>query len=276
LLLEENATNDWWAMVRPAKRVRPGGHIRLLDRSGARSPVEVELGDRNPAGHFRVRFYGSPNIKEDLERLGEVPLPPYIQRPGGSTASDRERYQTVYADPAGSVAAPTAGLHFTRDLLEAVKEKGIQICHVTLHVGPGTFAPVKAGNLADHRMHEERFELEDETAEKIEATKRSGGRIVAVGTTTVRVLESAAMNEAGALKGAVGRTSIFIYPPFDFKVVDALITNFHLPQSTLLMLVSAFASPGKTEGRELILSAYQEAVRDRYRFFSYGDAMLIL
>ena len=218
---------------------------------------------------------------------------------------DRQRYQTVFAEPAGSVAAPTAGLHFTEALLDEIRAQGVQVCFVTLHVGPGTFAPVKAETLAGHRMHEERYELSEETARMINEAKRAGRRIVAVGTTTLRVLESVAeggdwerrhpcrrdhgddktpagmpalpvSSPSEIVRAGAGRTSIFIYPPFEFKIVDALVTNFHLPRSTLLMLVCAFAAPGGTRGRELILSAYREAIEERYRFFSYGDAMLIL
>jgi S-adenosylmethionine:tRNA ribosyltransferase-isomerase len=203
-----------------------------------------------------------------LDALGETPLPPYIERAGEQPA-DRDRYQTVYARANGSVAAPTAGLHFTEELLANIRARGARICFVTLHVGPGTFAPVKAERLEDHMMHEERFEFSAETAEEIREAKKAGRRIVAAGTTTLRVLESAA--QAGP-----GRTRLFIRPPYEFKTVDALLTNFHLPRSTLLMLAAAFAAPGATRGRELILRAYEEAVARRHRFFSYGDAMLIL
>ena len=189
---------------------------------------------------------------------------------------DRERYQTVYAQLSGSVAAPTAGLHFTKTLLEEIRSRGVHVCFLTLHVGFGTFAPVKAESLEDHIMHEERFELSAATAETINEAKRTNRRIIAVGTTSLRVLESVAAANQGRLVECRGRTRIFIYPPCAFMVADALITNFHLPQSTLLMLVSAFAAPGQTRGRELILSAYAEAIRERYRFYSYGDAMLIL
>jgi S-adenosylmethionine:tRNA ribosyltransferase-isomerase len=212
-----------------------------------------------------------------LDWLGEVPLPPYILRTQpGEMAEDQERYQTVFARTDGSVAAPTAGLHFTQPLLDEIRNCGVKICFVTLHVGPGTFAPVKTETLAAHKMHEERFELGAETVRAVNEAKSSGRRVIAVGTTTVRVLEGVAAQNNGKLNVYKGRTSIFIYPPFQFQVVDALLTNFHLPCSTLLMLVSAFAAPGETRGRELALSAYAEAVRKRYRFFSYGDAMLLL
>jgi S-adenosylmethionine:tRNA ribosyltransferase-isomerase len=200
--------------------------------------------------------------------LGETPLPPYIER-AEENPIDRERYQTIYARPAGSVAAPTAGLHFTSELLEAIRGRGVKICFVTLHVGAGTFSPIKTEQLSDHAMHYERFEIPDETAEAIRAAKTSGRRVVAVGTTTARVLEGA----AGARSG---RTNIFIHPPHRFNIIDALATNFHLPRSTLLMLAAAFAAPGETRGRDLILTAYAEAIARRYRFFSYGDAMLLV
>jgi S-adenosylmethionine:tRNA ribosyltransferase-isomerase len=203
-----------------------------------------------------------------LDALGETPLPPYIQRPR-EKPSDRQRYQTVYARADGSVAAPTAGLHFTRPLLEAIRTRGVEVCFVTLHVGLGTFAPVKAERLEDHLMHEERFTISAETAAAVAQAKQAGRRVVAAGTTTLRALES-------ATGPGEGRTRLFIYPPRDFRVVDALVTNFHLPRSTLLMLVAAFAAPGETRGREWILRVYHEAMARRYRFFSYGDAMLML
>ena len=222
-----------------------------------------------------MRFTGTDDISNKLEQLGEVPLPPYIHRPHTSQMEpDRERYQTVFARAAGSVAAPTAGLHFTNRLLDKVRSQDVQICFITLHVGLGTFAPVKADSLSRHLMHAEKYELSDETARAINEAKRSGRRIIAVGTTSIRVLETSA--EGPSVRPGAGKTSIFIYPPHDFKIADALLTNFHLPRSTLLMLVCAFASPGRTSGRDLILSAYAEAIRQRYRFFSYGDAMLIL
>jgi len=276
LLVEEVGVNEWWTLLRPGKRVRAGTEIQLLPVRGGASTLQALVLDKNAEGHCRVRFVGTPNILDELEAYGEIPLPPYIERPAGG--EDATRYQTVFAAPAGSVAAPTAGLHFTPALLEALRAKGVLIHFVTLHVGLGTFAPVKAENLADHVMHEERFDLPADTAEAINAAKREGRRVVAVGTTTVRVLESAAaLSTLGSqLSTLRGRTRIFIHPPYHFRIVDALLTNFHLPQSTLLMLVSAFAAPGELRGRELMLATYAEAVRERYRFFSYGDAMLIL
>jgi len=275
-LLEENATNDWWAMMRPAKRARAGTEI-ILTNAGEPTEVRATVLEINGEGHRRLRFSGTKNIFAALDQLGEVPLPPYISRPKASKAeADRERYQTVFAQPPGSVAAPTAGLHFTEKLLDEIRARGVQICFVTLHVGLGTFAGVKTETLAEHTMHEERFELSAETARAINEAKRAGRRIIAVGTTSVRVLESVAREHEGDLVPGGGRTRIFIYPPRDFKIVDVLLTNFHLPCSTLLMLVSAFAAPGETRGREMILSAYAEAIRERYRFFSYGDAMLLV
>ncbi len=276
LLLEEMGVNDWWVMLKPGRRARVGTKIQLLERSGKPVGVYAEVSETNAEGHRRLQFSGTSNIIDDLAQLGETPLPPYIKRErNAEMAEDIERYQTVYAQVAGSVAAPTAGLHFTRELLEKIRLAGVGVTNVTLHVGLGTFAPVKAERVSEHTMHEERFEISPATAEAIRRTKKEGGRVIAVGTTTVRVLESVAAKEGGLQPGA-GRTNIFIYPPRDFAIVDGLVTNFHLPCSTLLMLVSAFAAPGKTSGRELVLKAYEEAIRERYRFFSYGDAMLIL
>lgn len=276
LLVEENATNDWWAMMRPGKRARVGTEIILLD-GGEPSDLRATVLGTNEEGHRRLRFSGTRNIVDALDHLGEVPLPPYISRPEGSkSAEDRERYQTVYAQPPGSVAAPTAGLHFTEALLNEIRARGVQICFVTLHVGLGTFASVKTDDVAEHKMHEERFELSEDTARIINDARREGRRVIAVGTTTVRVLESVANEHEAKLVAGNGRTRIFIYPPYVFKIVNAMLTNFHLPCSTLLMLVSAFAAPGQVRGREMILSAYAEAVRERYRFFSYGDAMLLV
>jgi len=278
VLFEENATNDWWGMLRPGKRGRIGTEINFREVSGELSEVRATVVEKNEEGHRRLRFANTRNITQELDRLGEVPLPPYIHRPNRRLSeTDRERYQTVFAEPAGSIAAPTAGLHFTETLLREIRSVGVQICFVTLHVGLGTFAPVKAETPAAHTMHEERYELREETARMINEAKREGRRVMAVGTTTLRVLESSAASSAlpVVIPGSA-RTRIFIYPPHDFKIVDALVTNFHLPRSTLLMLASAFAAPKKTSGRELLLSAYAEAIRERYRFFSYGDAMLML
>ena len=281
LLLEENATNDWWVMLRPGKRARVGTQILLSDARGRPSSVIAAVLATNDEGHRRLRFTGTPNIADLLDVLGEVPLPPYISRSDTSLSEqDRLRYQTVFAQPAGSVAAPTAGLHFTQSLLAEIAARDVQVCFITLHVGLGTFAPVKAEIPTDHTMHEERYELSEESARAINTARSTGRRVIAVGTTTVRVLESAAAQAARSSPATVvagsGKTRIFIYPPYDFKITDVLLTNFHLPRSTLLMLVSAFAEPNGTRGRDAILSAYTAAIRERYRFFSYGDAMLIL
>jgi S-adenosylmethionine:tRNA ribosyltransferase-isomerase len=288
LLLEKNATNDWWAMLRPGKRARVGTQMVFLDTRGQPCAVRAIVIETNDEGHRRLRFTGAPNIAELLDVLGEVPLPPYIARPdAGRMEQDRQRYQTVFAKPPGSVAAPTAGLHFTEPMLAEIAAHGVQVRFLTLHVGLGTFAPVKAETIAAHTMHDERYELGKETARAINEAKAAGRRIIAVGTTSVRVLESVAAQAArsstaphgescAAVVPGAGKTRIFIHPPYDFHVADALLTNFHLPRSTLLMLVSAFAAPKGTQGREMILSAYAAAIRERYRFFSYGDAMLIL
>jgi S-adenosylmethionine:tRNA ribosyltransferase-isomerase len=277
LLLEENDPNDWWVMLRPGKRVRVGTTLELLNRTHQRSGISAAVMEENAEGHRRLRFSGTPNIFDDLDQIGEVPLPPYIRRTSPvESAEDRSRYQTVFARQSGSVAAPTAGFHFTNRMFGEIRALGVNVSFLTLHVGLGTFAPVKANTLEHHVMHEERFRVDAETARTINHARRAGGRIVAVGTTTVRVLESVAAANHGQLAPTEGRTRIFIHPPCPFRIVDALITNFHLPRSTLLMLVSAFASPGETRGRELILNTYAEAIRQRYRFYSYGDAMLII
>jgi S-adenosylmethionine:tRNA ribosyltransferase-isomerase len=290
LLLRENALNDWWTLMRPGKRAQPGTRIDVLDARKKSSGIIADVREINCQGHRRLVFGGTKNILTDLETAGTTPLPPYIQRLRPA-AADRRRYQTVYARWPGSVAAPTAGLHFTRALLDRIRARGVRVCFVTLHVGPGTFAPVKVNSLGAHVMHGESFEIGPETAAIISgvktkcsdaagtadgtAPKTRPPRIIAVGTTTLRVLESVAQNHGGRIVAGRGTTEIFIYPPFQFQIADALVTNFHLPFSTLLMLVSAFAAPGGPGGRELILRTYQEAIRQRYRFFSYGDAMLV-
>jgi len=275
LLLSENGTNDWWAMMRPGKRARIDTQIQITDPEGVPTAITATVLATNDEGHRRLRFDSTPNIRDELSRLGEIPLPPYIRRNSRAEQSeDLERYQTVYAQPAGSVAAPTAGLHFTPELLEAAAQLGVEILHVTLHVGLGTFAPVKADHIEAHTMHREHYEVPAATAESVTRAKQEGRRIIAVGTTSVRVLESAGTE--ARLPAGSGSTNIFIHPPYRFRWVDALLTNFHLPYSTLLMLVSAFAAPGETRGRDMILQSYAEAIRERYRFFSYGDAMLLL
>ena len=277
LLLKENQANDWWVMLRPGKRARIGTEIAFRDLSGNQSSVHGLVIETNAEGHRRIRFNGVADVKTALDALGEVPLPPYIERADNAQREfDRQRYQTVYARGAGSVAAPTAGLHFTEEVLGQLRARSIEVCFVTLHVGLGTFAPVKAERITEHIMHEEFFDLPGETAQIINRAKTEKRRVIAVGTTTLRVLESVAGANAGKINAGSGSTRIFIYPPYEFRIVDALLTNFHLPRSTLLMLVSAFAAPGQTRGREMVLSVYEEAISRRYRFFSYGDAMLML
>lgn len=277
LLLSEDSPGTWWTLLRPAKRVRPGTRLRFHDRHGNPTDLTAEVLAKNPDGHVQLRFATPQELAASLDAFGEPPLPPYIHPADGPSERDRERYQTVYARHPGSVAAPTAGLHFTERLLQDIESQGVAISHITLHVGGGTFLPVKADRVADHRMHTERFNLPAGTASAIARTRASGGRVVAVGTTTVRVLETLARRvpPGAELPPGPGTTDIFLHPPAPFHVVDALITNFHLPESTLLMLVSAFADPGGAAGRDRILAAYREAIRLGYRFFSYGDAMLL-
>jgi S-adenosylmethionine:tRNA ribosyltransferase-isomerase len=280
LLLEEVSHNDWWVMLRPGKRARVGTQILIRNIRGEKMDICAVVLETNVEGHRRIRFKCPQNILHLLDTLGEVPLPPYIRRADArEMESDRARYQTVFAESPGSVAAPTAGLHFTESFLDEIRSRNVPVCFVTLHVGLGTFAPVKAERLSAHKMHEERFEIPESTAQIVNDAKRDGRRVIAAGTTTLRVLESVAARENSPTpraKAGAGRTRIFIYPPYDFKIVDALLTNFHLPRSTLLMLVSAFAAPREIRGRDVILSAYARAIEQRYRFFSYGDAMLIV
>lgn len=259
LLLKRREDQIWETLVKPGKKAKPGTKISFGDGLLTGEVLEVvEDGNR------LIRFDYEGIFEEILDRLGQMPLPPYITH----QLKDRNRYQTVYAKHDGSAAAPTAGLHFTPELLQKIGEKGVGIAHVTLHVGLGTFRPVKVENIQEHHMHSEFYMVEEEQARKINETRAEGGRIVAVGTTSCRTLESAA-GEDGCLKAGSGWTDIFIYPGYEFRMVDSLITNFHLPESTLLMLVSALA------GRERVLAAYEEAVGERYRFFSFGDAMFI-
>lgn len=259
LLLRRKQNDIWETLVRPGKKLRPGAEVTFGDGSLTATILDVvEGGDR------LVQFHYDGIFEEILDRLGEMPLPPYITH----KLKDRDRYNTVYAKFDGSAAAPTAGLHFTKELLEQVKEKGVNIAQVTLHVGLGTFRPVKVDDVRRHEMHTEWYRVTQETADLINNTKKNGGRIIAVGTTSVRTLETVA-DEDGYMKAQEGDTSIFIYPGYKWKIVDGLITNFHLPESTLIMLVSALA------GREHVLAAYREAVKERYRFFSFGDAMYI-
>ena len=259
LLLADRGGDLWECLVRPGRKLKPGAQV-LFGDGQLTATVEAELND----GKRAVRFHYQGIFLEILERLGRMPLPPYIK----AELQDQERYQTVYSKVVGSAAAPTAGLHFTPELLEQVREMGVKVCYVTLHVGLGTFRPVKAEEITDHEMHSEFCMISRETAGVINETKKNGGRIICVGTTSCRTVESFAA-EDGTMSERSGWTNIFIYPGYKFKVLDALITNFHLPQSTLIMLVSALA------GRESILAAYETAVRERYRFFSFGDAMFI-
>ena len=259
LLLVDRGGDLWECLVRPGRKLKPGAQVIFGDGQ-LTATVEEELND----GKRAVRFHYQGIFLEILEQLGRMPLPPYIK----AELQDQERYQTVYSRVVGSAAAPTAGLHFTPELLEQVGRMGVKVCYVTLHVGLGTFRPVKAEEITDHEMHSEFCMISQETADTINEAKKNGGRVICVGTTSCRTVESFAA-EDGTMSERSGWTSIFIYPGYKFKVLDALITNFHLPQSTLIMLVSALA------GREHVLAAYEEAVREKYRFFSFGDAMFI-
>ncbi len=259
LLLKRKENNIWETLVKPGKKAKPGTKI-----SFGNGLLMGEVLDIVEEGNRLIQFTYEGIFEEILDKLGEMPLPPYITH----KLQDKERYQTVYAKHEGSAAAPTAGLHFTRELLKQIEEKGVKIAHVTLHVGLGTFRPVKVDDVENHHMHSEFYVVEEEQARLINETKETGHRVISVGTTSCRTLESAA-DENGVLRAKSGWTDIFIYPGYNFKIIDALITNFHLPESTLLMLVSALA------GKEHILNAYEEAVKERYRFFSFGDAMLI-
>ena len=260
LLLKRKENDIWETLVKPGKKAKPG--TKLVFGDGL---LTAEVVDVVEEGNRLIHFEYDGIFEEILDQLGEMPLPPYITH----KLQDKNRYQTVYAKYDGSAAAPTAGLHFTKELLQKVKDMGVDIAEVTLHVGLGTFRPVKVENVLDHHMHSEFYMVSQEAADKINRAKESGHRVIAVGTTSTRTLEAAA-DESGRLHETSGWTEIFIYPGYQFKVIDALITNFHLPQSTLVMLVSALA------GREHVLHAYEIAVKERYRFFSFGDAMLIL
>ncbi len=260
LLLKRKEKDVWETLVKPGKKMRPGARI-----SFGRGLLKAEVLDVVEEGNRLVWFTYDGIFEEVLDKLGEMPLPPYITH----KLQDKNRYQTVYAKYEGSAAAPTAGLHFTEELLREIEKKGVEIAYVTLHVGLGTFRPVKEENVLEHHMHSEYYEISQEAADKINAAKQRGGRVICVGTTSARTLESAA-DESGYLKACSGNTEIFIYPGYRFKILDCLLTNFHLPESTLIMLVSALA------GREQVLAAYREAVKERYRFFSFGDAMLII
>lgn len=259
LLLKRKENNIWETLVKPGKKAKPGTEIVFGD--GLLSGTVLEVVEE---GNRLIQFQFQGIFEEILDQLGQMPLPPYITH----QLQDKNRYQTVYAKHEGSAAAPTAGLHFTQELLEQIRNKDVDIAEVTLHVGLGTFRPVKVENVQDHHMHSEFYCIDEDAAEKVNRAKCSGRRVIAVGTTSCRTLESAGAQD-GSIRACSGWTDIFIYPGYEFKVVDALITNFHLPQSTLIMLVSALA------GREHVLAAYEEAVRQNYRFFSFGDAMFI-
>jgi len=260
LLLKRLDIDTWEVMLRPGKKAQIGARFIFGDHE-----LEAEILDIVEGGNRIVKFYYEGVFEAVLDRLGNMPLPPYITK----TLEDKERYQTVFSKHEGSAAAPTAGLHFTPELLEEIQQMGVKLAFVTLHVGLGTFRPVKTENILEHTMHSEYFEVSESAAEMINSTKAEGGRIISVGTTSTRTIESIASTD-GRIKAGSGWTDIYIYPGYQFKVIDGLITNFHLPESTLVMLVSALA------GRENVLNAYNTAVKERYRFFSFGDAMLIL
>lgn len=259
LLLKRLEDDVWETLVKPGKKARPGTKISFGE--GLLVGEVLKIGKD---GNRHIKFYYEGIFEEILDKLGQMPLPPYITH----TLKDKNRYQTVYAKHEGSAAAPTAGLHFTKELLQKIEDKGVTIANVTLHVGLGTFRPVKVDNVEEHHMHSEYYQILKEEADKINSTKKNGGRIICVGTTSCRTLESST-DEEGYVQAGSGDTSIFIYPGYNFKIMDGLITNFHLPESTLMMLVSSFSK------REYILSAYEEAVKEKYRFFSFGDAMFI-
>ena len=259
LLLKRKENDVWETLVKPGKKAKIGTRISFGD-----GLLVGEVVDIVEEGNRLIHFEYEGIFEEILDRLGQMPLPPYITH----QLEDKNRYQTVYAKHSGSAAAPTAGLHFTPELLKKIEEKGVQIARVTLHVGLGTFRPVKVDNILEHHMHSEFYQIEEEAAEKINTAKANGKRVIAVGTTSCRTIESAAKGD-GTIAPVSGWTDIFIYPGYQFKVLDCLITNFHLPESTLVMLVSALA------GREHVLNAYEEAIKERYRFFSFGDAMFI-
>ena len=259
LLLKRKENDVWECLVKPGKKARPGAKLTFGD-----GILRGEILDIVDEGNRLIQFHYEGIFEEILDQLGEMPLPPYITH----KLQDKNRYQTVYAKHDGSAAAPTAGLHFTEELLKKVREKGVNIAHVTLHVGLGTFRPVKVDDVEQHHMHSEFYVVEEDQARLINDTKRNGGRVISVGTTSCRTLESAT-GEDGILRAGSGWTDIFIYPGYRFKMIDGLITNFHLPESTLMMLVSALA------GKDRIMAAYKEAVREKYRFFSFGDAMII-
>ena len=263
-LLKKLEDNKWEALVRPGKRIQPGSVVEFADKR-----ITASIGERTDVGGRVVDFQSNGDLMELIWRYGEIPLPPYIARE--PEEKDKTTYQTVYAENVGAVAAPTAGFHFTKELLDELQEKGVDIAYITLHPGLGTFRPITVKDAAEHKMEEEYFSIPSETANTVNDAKKQGRRIIAAGTTTVRALESSLDENSGMVLATDGRyTDKFIYPPYEFKVIDCLLTNFHLPKSTLLLLVSALA------GRDRVMSAYEEAVKMNYRFYSYGDAMLII
>ena len=259
LLLKRIEGDYWEAMVRPGNKLRPGAKVEF-----GNGLLKAEVLEVIDGGNRKVKFEYNGIFNEILDQIGLMPLPPYIKE----TLKEKDKYQTVYAKHDGSAAAPTAGLHFTEELVEKIKEKGVEVANVTLHVGIGTFRPVKVENIEEHSMHSEHYYIKEDDVEKINNAKRNGKRVIAVGTTSCRVLESVA-DENGMMKAIENDTNIFIYPGYKFKCIDALVTNFHLPESTLIMLVSALA------GRDFVMNAYEEAVKEKYKFFSFGDAMFI-
>lgn len=257
---DESADDEWWVMMKSSHRPKPGSRISL------EQVMELEVLENRADGLNRVRVHSEGGVLEALDQIGEPPLPPYIHR-DHLVEEDEKRYQTVYASQPGAVAAPTAGLHFTSELLQTLRDQGVKILEVTLHVGPGTFRPVKTDAVEDHVMDAERYEVSEEVAETLNHVRAKGGRVFAVGSTSVRTLETIYRN--GRYVAGRGRSDLYIYPPYTFQAVDAILTNFHLPKSTLLMMMSSFTT------REYLLAAYEEAVAERYRFFSYGDCMVI-
>lgn len=261
-------SNSWDVLIKPSKRIKPDTIIKISDELSVKAIKRLE---ENGEWLVELLYDSSADVMDVLHRNGNIPLPPYIERKISNDALkklDFERYQTVYAKDEGSVAAPTAGLHFTREILDKLEKKGVELCYITLNVGLGTFRPVQCENIFDHKMHSESFEISEKAAEQINKAKQQGKKILAVGTTTVRTLETA-YQKYGCIKACHDTSELFIYPPYKFKVIDNLITNFHLPKSTLLMLVSALT------GKDFIFKAYEEAIKNKYRFFSYGDCMLI-
>ncbi len=273
LLTQQLAVNEWTALVRPSRKIQPGERLLFHSANEPEALLQAEIIAASDFGERTLRFDPTPDFHGILNKIGHMPLPPYIHR--DDSEADRDRYQTVFSHESGSAAAPTAGLHFTPEILAKLRDNGVQIETITLHVGLGTFQPVRVEKIEDIRLHSEQYTLPEATAEAINRALSEGRRIIAAGTTTTRTLEHCAQRAAGApLEPHSGQTSIFISPGYEFRVVSGLLTNFHLPQSTLLMLVSAFA--GRENGRETVLAAYEHAVEERYRFFSYGDCMLLI